>query len=247
MHVYSYVLIYIYIPMCKNSVFYFQDIQVSNYGGLLRSAKEKGSRDPRYLIGGRFVPSYYLSELSAGRKRVLETLIEWKVPREKLPYDLSYCPNQGANQNQGGGGADAIHGTLQNSLPGTLSMMPVGPHQPILDPCLTSESKGRVFKETSEYMNEEVAHVPYSDLIRDKFKKPLPSPPPNHGTTDVGGDGGKECEARETSMGLNTMRETSMGLNTLIVHHHIPIVSRYTQHIYRTNLTSLSLPCMTCV
>lgn len=97
------------------SVFYFPDVTVSNYGGLMRTAAPSttpsssssssanaaaadvaGSADPRYALrGGRRVPDYYLTEVVEGRRTILRALLKWGADPKTLPSNdgaaLGYC------------------------------------------------------------------------------------------------------------------------------------------------------------
>uniref|UniRef100_A0A7S2S1R1 Uncharacterized protein n=1 Tax=Rhizochromulina marina TaxID=1034831 RepID=A0A7S2S1R1_9STRA len=144
----------IYTPF--QSVFYFKDILVSNYGGLGRAAGTTGSTDPRYTArGGRQVPWFYLSEVRAGR-RYISTLLS--LERGRVRGDNHHDDEAGASGGLDLEEQDALRycprlsdggpppmDQAARTPPGTLSLMPVLPHQDVLDPCEGPNAHGRPF------------------------------------------------------------------------------------------------------
>ena len=201
----------VYAPFGK-SVFYFDNVIVQNYGGLMRSAKVSGATDPRYkLVGGRRVPDFYLGEVHSGRRRIREALVSWGVSPSSLPIDLQYCPKE----------------SLPGSRPASLGLMPVGPHQHVLDPCGGPNTHGRQFERSALELYG-AAHRPYLDVLAaygaDPYDTGLPLPLQ---AADYRSSAPGECTSRAECDGTPLSAVSPKSLDIAVLHHHIPLYSRY--------------------
>jgi hypothetical protein len=218
----------------------------------MRTAKSAGATDPRYALGGgggggRTVPAYYLAEVRAGRARVAAALLRWGVPRAALPADLGYCasPSEGA-------------------LTPTLRQMPVGPHQDVLDPCVSATANGegsanpRLFERTARDTRSPPPRA-YLDALAafgaaDPFELPA-AKADTEANDDVrptlqkmaaaerapsgGGADSKVDVAADASAAV--VKSVGRRLEVAVLHHHVPLYSRCAAPQFRRLLFLFSL------
>jgi hypothetical protein len=76
-------------------------------------------------------------------------------------------------------------------------------------------------------MVKEVGHLTYGELLEHRFKSPLPSKPKiTTAAADDDDDDDDDDSMKKDNEDSKYGVKESLSLNALVIHHHIPIVSR---------------------